>query len=162
MHYVTVFEVGPYTAFRYWWIPAAGLAIIIFVWRHATAPGPLQPGRSEEIESCDRFIRWFAAIMFTIVGLGFGLSVVVLGMRALRDVSSCQVIEGRVRNFQPLPAGYHGMESFDLGDQHFEYSDNIVGAGFNQTLGRDGPIREGLPVRICHTGATILRLETGR
>lgn len=162
MHYVTVFQVSPYTAFRYWWLPACGLVIVIFVWRHATAPGPLQPGRSEEIESFDRFIRWFAAIMLTIVGLGFGLNVVLGGISALRNASSCQVIEGRVRNFQPLPAGNHGVESFDLGPQHFEYSESIVSAGFNHTQGQQGLIREGLPVRICHTGSTILRLEVAR
>ena len=51
------------------------------------------------------------------------------------------------------------MEHFDVHGVEFNYSDYIVSAGFNNTASHGGPIRPGLPVRICYRDGEILRLE---
>jgi hypothetical protein len=81
--------------------------------------------------------------------------------RAVDDLRAGQysVIEGDVRRFVPMPWGGHALESFDVGDRHFSYSDFVATPGFRRTASHGGPIREGLHVRIAYVGNVILRLE---
>ncbi|GAC1417844.1 MAG: hypothetical protein NVSMB69_18760 [Novosphingobium sp.] len=51
------------------------------------------------------------------------------------------------------------MEHFDVAGVTFSYSDYVITAGFNNSASHGGPIREALPVRICHRDGEILRLE---
>ena len=51
------------------------------------------------------------------------------------------------------------MEQFDIAGVSFSYSDYVITAGFNNSASHGGPIREGLPVRVCHRNGEILRLE---
>lgn len=71
----------------------------------------------------------------------------------------CQMVEGQVENFHPMPASGHDTERFSVNGVEFSYSDYIVTAGFNNTSSHGGPIREGLPVRICYRDGEILRLD---
>lgn len=75
---------------------------------------------------------------------------------------NCAIAEGRVSDFHPMPPGGHDTERFKVGGVPFSYSDDVVTAGFHQSAARGGPIREGLPVRICYAGESILRLQVGR
>ncbi|HKR01699.1 MAG TPA: hypothetical protein VJT09_13555 [Pyrinomonadaceae bacterium] len=77
------------------------------------------------------------------------------GVRAGR----CQVVEGTVTKFVPMPLQGHAMEHFVVNDHYFEYSDYVVTAGFNKTQSHGGPLREGLRVRICDVDGAIARLE---
>jgi hypothetical protein len=73
-----------------------------------------------------------------------------------------KVIEGVVKNFDPMPASGHKMESFTVNGVKFEYSDSVVTPGFNNATSKGGPIHEGLPVKISHIGNTILKLEVAK
>ena len=81
--------------------------------------------------------------------------------RAMRD-HGCQFLEGRVDHFHPMPYAGHDEETFDVNGVKFWYSDYIITAGFNNTASHGGPIRQGLPVRICQSDGEILRLEVAR
>ena len=72
------------------------------------------------------------------------------------------MVEGRVQHFHPMPWSGHDEESFDVNGVKFWYSDFITNGGFNNSASHGGPIREGLPVRICHNGDKIMRLEVAR
>ena len=74
----------------------------------------------------------------------------------------CEVVEGRVENFHPMPAEGHDTERFTVRGIEFNYSDFIVSTGFNNTASHGGPIQENLPVRICHKNGQILRLEIAK
>ena len=80
---------------------------------------------------------------------------------ALRD-GQCEVTEGTVTQFHPMPYEGHQNESFVVGGKRFEYSDYDSRAGFNQSQSHGGPIREGLHVRIHHVGNSIARLEVAQ
>jgi len=71
----------------------------------------------------------------------------------------CEVVEGKVSQFQPMPEGGHPMESFSVNSIKFSYSDFIDTNGFNNTTLRGGPMKEGILVRIHHSGNNILKLE---
>jgi hypothetical protein len=70
-----------------------------------------------------------------------------------------ELVEGTVRDFIPMPYAGHAMERFCIQSKCFEYSDYDVTSGFNNTSSHDGPIREGLPVRVTFVGGTIVKLE---
>ncbi|MGB8296715.1 MAG: hypothetical protein WCG85_14905, partial [Polyangia bacterium] len=56
----------------------------------------------------------------------------------------------------------HKTERFSVCGDSFSYSNYLVTAGFNNTNSNGGPIREGMWVRIAHTGNSIARLEIVR
>ncbi len=84
------------------------------------------------------------------------------GYRHLRDAllnGKYTVVEGTVTDFVPMPYTGHAMEKFNVNGYHYEYSDFVVVAGFNNTQSHGGPIRQGLKVRIADVGGKIARLE---
>jgi hypothetical protein len=80
---------------------------------------------------------------------------------ALRS-GRCQVAEGEITQFHPMPAQGHEWESFVVGSKRFEYSDFVLSPGFHNTSSHGGPIREGLRVRIHYLGNDIARLEIAK
>jgi hypothetical protein len=72
------------------------------------------------------------------------------------------VVEGRVRDFVPMPWSGHAHECFRVAETTFCYSDFEVTPGFNNARSHGGPIREGLQVRIHHVDSVIARLEVAR
>ena len=52
-----------------------------------------------------------------------------------------EIVEGYVHNFIPMPPEGHSHEMFDIGDIHFEYSDNLVSVGYNKAKTNGGVIR---------------------
>lgn len=78
---------------------------------------------------------------------------------------SFSIVEGRVRNFHPVPAGGHDSEKFDVAGVHFELSDYDAGTyGYNNAASHGGVIREDLAVRIGYFNNgdknVIVKLET--
>jgi hypothetical protein len=71
----------------------------------------------------------------------------------------CDVVEGVVTQFHPMPVTGHDVESFVVAGKRFRYSDYIHRAGFNQTSSHGGPIHEGVLVRIHFLGEDIAKLE---
>ncbi|MGB3120563.1 MAG: hypothetical protein WBE58_17200 [Verrucomicrobiales bacterium] len=74
--------------------------------------------------------------------------------------NECEVIEGTVSGFLPMPPE-GGIESFSVGGRKFEYGEEVSSSatGFSEPASAGGPIRDGLKVRIHHAGGAIARLE---
>jgi hypothetical protein len=156
MEYETVFDVtqGGYST---WTFAAPGLLFVaigiglVFFRRHLSTRTP-------------RFFP-FAFLGFAVVWTLIAFVATAGGYSklasALRD-GRCEVTEGIVSDFHPMPYGGHEMEWFTVGDKRFEYSDFVVTAGFNNTASYGGPMRKGIMVRIHHRGNDIARLEIAR
>jgi hypothetical protein len=54
----------------------------------------------------------------------------------------------------------HPRESFRVNGIRFEYSSSDVTSGYRWTVGRGGPLREGMAVRIADVDGRIVRIET--
>jgi len=80
-------------------------------------------------------------------------------LAAAYRAGKCQIVEGTVTHFHPMPSTGHGVESFVVSGKHFQYSDYALRAGFNHTSQHGGPIREGAHVRIHYLGDDIAKLE---
>ena len=118
-----------------------------------------------------RIDRWFSVpfgwlffffAVFWTVSVAMGLWRDARYAQLASQPGYCQMLEGRVENFHPMPFEGHDLEHFDLQRVRFSYSDFALGVGFNNTASHGGPIREGLPIRICHRSGEILRLEVAR
>jgi len=75
-----------------------------------------------------------------------------------------KIVEGKVANYHPMPAGGHDTERFSVDSVHFEYSDyDLTDYGYNNAASKGGVIKEGLYVRIGYFNNgnrnVILRLE---
>jgi hypothetical protein len=159
MHYVTVFDASahPYRSLTF---VLPGIAFMLV--------GAVMLFRPEWLEKVfrrplrhRRIFRWFFflfAVFWTVVS---GASIFSDALRASQTLKSgkCEIVEGRVEHFHPMPFEGHDNERFDVQGIEFSYSDYSVSAGFNNAASHGGPIREGLPVRICYSGGEILRLE---
>jgi hypothetical protein len=94
------------------------------------------------------------------IGVCFGVGWTALGVRAWMDFrtasqsfhsGSCQVVEGTVTDFEPLRTEVHKDEHFAVNGVAFFYSSRTLAPiGFHQDASVGGPIRPGLPVRICY------------
>lgn len=82
-----------------------------------------------------------------------------LAQEHLRN-GDCQIVEGPVENFHPMPYHGHSLESFTVSGVRFEYSDfDDSKPGFNHTESHGGPIHTGIRVRIHHREGCILQIE---
>lgn len=161
MHYVTVFDAS-HLGWRNFWPIALGLLFVAIGSVQLFAPGLFArlPGKAR----LGRPFAWFF-LLFAILWTGIASWSLIgdaLDARAHALRRDCTTVEGRVEHFRPMPPEGHDLESFDVAGRHFEYSDFIMSAGFNTSASHGGPIREGLPVRICYRGGDILVLEVAR
>lgn len=69
-----------------------------------------------------------------------------------------QVTEGIVKEFVPMPASGHPVESFRVGGASFHYGSGWDSIFFNSAWNR-GYIHNDAQVRITHRGVNILRVE---
>lgn len=162
MHYVTVFDtaVQPYRNLSFV-LPGFGFLLLgaIMVFRPSWVEAVLRkPFRHRHV------FRWFFFLFSVFWVVTATSSVLIDAIRASQNATSgnCETVEGPVEHFHPMPAEGHDMEHFDVRGVEFSYSDYVVTAGFNNTASHGGPIRQGLPVRICHRDGEILRLEVAR
>jgi hypothetical protein len=107
---------------------------------------------------------WFPALVIVfgilgIVGLLFRNVPQPSELAAAYRAGKCQVIEGIVTQFHPMPVTGHDVEAFVVSGKRFQYSDFIHRAGFNQTSSHGGPIHEDARVRIYYLGEDIAKLE---
>jgi hypothetical protein len=107
--------------------------------------------------------KWgYAIVLMGLVWTYLAFSSLYPSYRAIRKeylAGNFSVVEGAVEDFHPMPFEGHQDECFTVQGVQFCYSDYMVGRGFNNTSSHGGPIRAGLPVRISHSGNTILELE---
>jgi hypothetical protein len=80
-------------------------------------------------------------------------------LRGVLRSGRCEVVEGVVSAFSPMPPQEHTIESFSVGGVSFSYSRGPLDPEFHATAIDGGPIQEGLRVRIAYFDGKILRLE---
>lgn len=164
MHYVTAFDASHYV-FRHWDVVATGVMFGVIGAVFMLVPKPVAAWLSRG--GGPLYTRAFG-VVFLLFSLVWTTATAKHfyeadgAARAQARQRDCTMIEGRVENFHPMPEAGHEMESFDVAGQHFEYSDFHLSAGFNNSASHGGPIRAGLPVRICHRDGLILILEVAR
>jgi hypothetical protein len=145
--YTTVFDVTQ-SGFRHWWFPAAGLIFIV------VGAGMFVFGRRRVFAS---FFLLFACF-WTLASLALTTSD-YFGLAGDLRHGRCEIVEGSVEQFDPMPYTGHKDESFVVAGHRFHYSDYEVSAGFNQSTSHGGPIHDGLQVRIHCVGNRIAKLE---
>jgi len=156
-HYRLVFDITR-EWYRNWWFPAVGLVFVAGTLAFALyTRRPRTPPLPKALTVAAWVAVGFTSLWTAVSGSGTYGEYVTL-KRAVA-AGTVQFVEGPVEHFVPMPLNGHGVEQFEVQGKHFEYSHNIVTAGFNTTSTRGGPIREGLQVRIGYVGATIVRLE---
>jgi hypothetical protein len=158
MRYVTVFNAGS-DPFRNWDFFLFGLIAVAIGVGLVFAPSRIFPPRmKDEFRIPFGIFYLLFASVWTVTA---GASIVSEDLRASHDLAArnCTSVAGVVEDFHPAPWEGHSMESFTVAGVRFEYSDYVVSAGFNNTASHGGPIRQGLPVRICYRDGQILRLD---
>lgn len=95
---------------------------------------------------------------------GFSLFAQYDTMKQAMKSGKVSMVEGMVTGFSPMPILGHKKEHFCVSESQacFSYSDYEVTPGFNVTAAHDGPIRNGLPVRVTYRDNVILKLELGK
>ena len=149
MQYVTVFDATA-QPLRHWDFVAAGL---IFV---ALGAGLAFFRRRQ------RFVGWLMLGFAVFWTCGSAIEIFGGNLAAGRDLraGNCTVVEGIVENYH---TGVEQKdEQFSVQGVNFEYSDYVISSGFNHMASQGGPIRPGLPVRICYRGRNILLLQMAR
>jgi hypothetical protein len=72
----------------------------------------------------------------------------------------CQVVEGPVEQFVPMPYGGHSAESFTVKGVQFQYSDfDDSKPGFNKSESHGGPIHKNMWLRLTYHDSSILQIE---
>ncbi len=164
MKYDLLFDVTV-SGYRNWTFAAGGLVfvaigvLLVAIRRHLPAMFP--GGRSPRVAAAFAY-GWLA---FSLLWTAVTFTVTRRDYSTLRDAlvnGEVEVVEGRARGFVPMPPGGHGEERFTVCGVAFSYSDYLVTAGFNDTSGDRGPIREGSWLRLSHVGNRIARLEVAR
>jgi hypothetical protein len=148
--------------YQQWWIPTVGVVIAFafvlgIVFREFFKPVTVRPA-----------IFWVAAGFARLVSGNAFIQTYGAYRTLLNDVRAgrAEIVEGSVTQFQPARPGKGKAteESFVVADKTFVYSDQDL--GFHQTHPYDGPIQDGLNVRISYVPVRgyniITRLEIRR
>jgi hypothetical protein len=155
VEYNVVFDVtqsGP----RYLWFPAIGLIMVV-------VGIPLFRQR-KTVTGSTRIIAhvMLPFALFWTAGTFIAVVAQYLSLASALRTGRCEVVEGVVTAFHPMPAAGHENEWFVVGGCRFDYSDYRLTAGFNNTSSHGGPLRQGLRVRIHHRNGAIARLEIAK
>ncbi|WP_448951557.1 hypothetical protein [Labrys neptuniae] len=160
MNYVTIFDAAN-NPIRNWTFFAPGFLFVAVTAIMVFKPDILAGVKIRGLTQYGPRMRWFCFLFASAVTVFAMVSIIggnISAMMALR-AGRCNVVEGKVEDFKPMPYGGHTSESFSVAGTRFSYSDFVITSGFNNTASHGGPIREGVPVRICARGGDILRLE---
>jgi hypothetical protein len=158
VHYVTVFNAAT-DPLRHWDFYGAGLVGVVVGAALLLIP---RFHRYRGLRGSGLGVFGGVVLGFSILWTALSASSIIAGnLRAGDAVRSgkCRVVEGVVQDFHPMPEEGHEMETFKVADVTFGYSDYVITSGFNNAASHGGPIREGLPVRICYLGDDIVKLE---
>ena len=121
---------------------------------------------------CRRSFRGVLKVWFPIFFFGFSVSWTIAflaltwtdyyKLSSALSESRCQVVEGTITQFHPMPVGGHDVESFVVSGKRFEYSDWTITSAFHQSSTYGGPLREGMRARIYFLRDDIARIEIAR
>lgn len=163
--FVTVFDILE-SGYKNWTFPAFGLIFVGIGLAMVLFPRLLKTAgvASLNFQSKSRaFFKYFFLIFALLwVGISFITTYAAYNRhRQLAESNQCQITEGPVQNFTPMPYSGHAEESFTVSGVRFKYSDYIVSDGFNHTSSHGGPIGKDAYVRICYDPQdnAILRLQ---
>jgi hypothetical protein len=147
--------------YRQWWFPAFGLIFVavfsgFVIYDRRQTTHRLSPMR--------RVVMYLGAVfsILWVLATFLGTFSEYWTLRQALRLGHFEIVEGKVVDFVPMPPQGHAMERFTVNGHHYEYSDFVVTAGFNNTQSHGGPIREGIIVRIRDVNGQIARLEIGR
>ena|ERR1700730_13555204 len=147
--------------YRQWWFPAFGLILVavfsgFVIYDRRQTTHLLSPMR--------RAIMYLGAVfsILWVLATFLGTFSDYWTLRQALRSGHFETVEGKVTDFVPMPAEGHALERFTVNGHHYEYSDFMVTAGFNNTQSHGGPIKEGLLVRIADVSGQIARLEIAR
>ncbi len=112
-------------------------------------------------------ISWFFLLVSVVctVLVTWGTVSDYFELRIASRNNTCTLVSGVVSEFSRRPSGRGATtESFSVDGVPFSFSDRQVSGGFHQTTAQGGPLREGVPVRICYVPGEwddhdIVRLE---
>ena len=104
--------------------------------------------KTKEETKFQKFFRFFF-LGFALLWTGASLFSTYGEYSNLRD-ANCQIAEGKVENFDPMPYGGHKSETYTVQNVNFGYSDYMVTSGFNNTASHGGPVNKDSVVRICY------------
>jgi hypothetical protein len=166
--YNVVFDLAD-AGYRTWSFAAFGLVFVVFGILMLRDPNLLgtknKPRFRKVFVGC-----WIGFASLWTLGSFYSTFSEYRRLRNAYDRHTYQVVEGRVEDFHPLPRALHGLERFSVEGVTFEYANSLVTAGFNNTSGHGGPIREGLQVLVWYVGNqtpgcvanTIIHLEVAQ
>lgn len=159
MDYQVVFDITD-VGYKSWRFPAHGLTFVVLgvalVVFRKRLPG--WPRKYPRLRAAFSFLFLGFSVIWTLVTFVATYSE-YSSLLTAKKTGQAKVIEGNVRDFEPMPVTGHSMERFCVQDTCFEYSDYVITAGFNNTTSHRGPIKEGLPVRVTYVGNAIAKLE---
>ena len=154
MEYQTVYSILDHSASVPWWHVVIGLLVPL---------GAVRAWRKRD---------WITLVGIGAWGLFWNFGILPPSWRIYHDheraqeqlrSGDCEVVEGTVENFRPMPHHGHSVESFTVNGVRFSYSDfDISKPGFNNTESHGGPIHAGMRVRVHYRGESILKIEVPR
>jgi hypothetical protein len=153
----TVFAADPSKVHSWAPLPYVAVAAALYLYS-------VRLRRRDELITTGRGQLWSVRAGVVLSALGALLAVVMtIGEYRLCstpiDSSDVSVAVGPVRDFVPVPATGHGVGSFSVDNQQFEFSGMESGCSFHWAAVSGGPLREGMVVRIHSKYGRILRLD---
>lgn len=114
--------------------------------------------------SLPNFWNYLAIVTALAVGAYYSINWYFSHQSRIRTLESghYEVVQGRVKDFHPMPDDGSSDEWFTLAGHTFSYSDNDVLAPtpcFNQTAPHRGPIHDGLALQVKFVNQCILQIE---
>jgi hypothetical protein len=160
MNFEIVFDAAE-AGYRQWWFPTFGL-IFVVIGLGILIYQRKNPSHKRSVMSHVFPYLFTGFAVFWVAFAFIGTFSDYWQLRQALRSGQFEVVEGKVVDFVPMPPSGHAMERFTVNGHHYEYADNVVTAGFNNTQSHGGPIREGLIVRIADVRGKIARLEIAR
>ncbi len=169
---ITVFDVVE-SGYTTWWFASVGLIFFVVCNLTFLLPELAKKFNVDLSQSpwnpANHLVILTIALVFSFFWTLISFFITYAEYAHFRDVvleDSCEMVEGKVENFNPMPWDGHQNETFRVQDVEFAYSDFDATNAFNNTKSHGGPIKAGLHVRICYTPTDtvnrILRLEIAK
>jgi len=102
-----------------------------------------------------------------LLGGGFAFLILIAGERAIQHRTlvrrlrngDYETVEGAMTNFIPGSFDGHRPEQFSVAGHTYTFHGNTSTAGYHDVQGPNGPLRDGIIVRIADVNGTIARFE---
>ena len=168
MEYQTIFDAAV-SGYKAWTFPFMGIAIMAggILISYLRSMKNLEDGINPLIKGFKFFFFGFGTL-WTILIFNATYSEYLLIRRAI-DNNNLKIVEGVVTEFHPYTTRLE-QEGFCIKNTCFKYSEYDITNGFNLTVAKGSPLRDGLPVRVSYIEAThagsvenlIVKLEVGK